>query len=197
MRLLEKLDPDLKVIAVPKANLKTGNYEWANDMFDALIEQIDAAVTIWVRNDDEPPYGYNKNDPKEMELWQNRRQLGLSWVKSASAHAFAKYLYNMHYKAFNESLMDGTNVQKILHQYYFKRYHFETATIREYLKTLLSPFHVGEGDVVDAFSFILHVLEESVFEFFGSQVIKLNVYRVRILFLRINVYRVFIGANKD
>ena len=139
-------------------------------MFDDLIAQIESDVAKWVPTEMQPPYGYNINDASEMKVWQQRRRAALSWVKSVSCHKFAKGLYNKHCEIFTESLQAGTDVHKILDQYNAKRHHMESVAIRGQLANLLQPVHVGKGDVVDAFSFIVHVLLESVFVFFGSQV---------------------------
>lgn len=167
-RLLELMDPELSL--GQKKNLQTGNYAWQPGMFDGLIAQITTDVAKWVPTEAEPPYGYNTKDANEMKVWQQRRRAALSWVKSIACHKFAKGLYMLHSEIFKESIGAGTDVHKILHQYNAKRHFMESVTIREELATLLQPVHAGEGDVVDKFAFIIHVLLESVYVFFGSQV---------------------------
>ena len=67
--------------------------------------------------------------------------------------------------------MDGAcNVTKLLDSYYSKRHSMEKGDIRDQLKILLTPIAVGDGDVVDSFSFVVQGLLVSVFNFFGAQV---------------------------
>ena len=169
LTLLEKLDTQLSS-ALGKKTLKTGDFTWRADMFGNLIERINTDIAKWVTCGI-LPYRYDKDNVEDMQLWNARRKVGLEWVKSAAAHKFAKSLYQRHCEVF-KSLMDGgINIKKVLHKFYAKRHTMErSGAIRKEITELLTPIAVGDGDVMDSFSFVIQQLMDSVFEYFTSQV---------------------------
>ena len=145
-------------------------------MTKGLTDAIQTDVRDWVPDSDSPPYGYDVSKSLDLWLWQVRLKTGLSWVKSAAAHEFAKHLYKVHSDIFTSALKpqeDHTTITKCLDQYYYQRHMVEEGVIRDRLRELLIPFSVDcavDGDVVDCFSFITRVLLGAVFRFFVSQV---------------------------
>ena len=172
LRLLEKLDPSL-CEELPQKQFATADYQWRNPLMPHLVDAINADVAKWVVP--EPPYGYDADDVDDLELWKKRRGAALLWVKSVACHKFVVWLYKQYAAMFKEasSKQGRTNVTKCLEMFYTLRREREEGVIRVAIGDSLrpvAPTTTGESDIVDTFSFLVGVLLNAVFSFFGTQV---------------------------
>ena len=79
----------------------TGDYTWKDELMPGLVDKITTDVATWIIP--ESPYGYDEDDADDMALRQKRREVTLSWVKSATGYEFAVWVYNQYATMFEET----------------------------------------------------------------------------------------------
>jgi hypothetical protein len=173
LRLLEILDPELKS-KLGTGTLTTGDYKWRKSMMPELMKAIEIKTSKWVIK--EAPFGYDRNNPVDMKLWQTRRAAGLKWIESAEAQTYVKTLYNVYATIFAAVTAHhgSSTFVRCLESFFKQRRMREQGDLRDLLQTLLIPLCSSCGctvdTVVDRMSFVTCQIKRAVFTYFGNQV---------------------------
>ena len=185
---MELLDPELKQ-GLGTTILKTGDYQWREDMMPDMMKLIEERVSKWVKDD--PPSGYDPENPADVSLWNRRRTLGLHWVRASAGKEFAKRVYKTYARILG-SVMEGhgsSTFPRCLENFYKQRWTADRGELKTHLRASLAPLCEPCGCTVDnlvaRFSFVTGIFTRAVYEYFGLQVRNKNNFQQNNKYVRV------------